>query len=69
MNIVILKQAFEELKDAIAYYEEQQTGLGRKLKEEVNRHINWILNHPTVPRLRNGSYRRVNLKVFPYYVP
>lgn len=69
MNVVILEQAFEELKDAIAYYEEQQTGLGRKLKEEVSRHINWILNHPTVPRLRNESYRRVNLKVFPYYVP
>lgn len=28
MNIVILEQALEELKDAIAYYEEQQTGLG-----------------------------------------
>ena len=68
MNIVILQQAFEELKDAIAYYEEQQSGLGLKFKEEADQHINWILSNPTVSRLRKRSYRRVNLKVFPYYI-
>ena len=68
MNIIILQQAFEELKDAIAYYEEQQSGLGLKFKEEADQHINWILSNPTVPRLRKRSYRRVNLKVFPYYI-
>ena len=36
MNIIILKQAYKELNDAIAYYEEQQTGLGLKLKEELD---------------------------------
>ena len=45
MNIVILQQAFEELKDAIAYYEEQQSGLGLKFKEEADQHINWILSN------------------------
>ena len=39
MNIIILQQAFEELKDAIAYYEEQQSGLGLKFKEEADQHI------------------------------
>ncbi|WP_442875405.1 type II toxin-antitoxin system RelE/ParE family toxin [Desulfobacula sp.] len=68
MNIVILQQAFEELKDAIAYYEEQQSGLGLKFKEEADQHINWILSNPTVSRLRKRSYHRVNLKVFPYYI-
>ena len=24
--------------------------------------------HPDLPRIRPGGYRRVNLKVFPYYV-
>ncbi len=28
MKKVILQQAFEELNDAVAYYEEQQPGLG-----------------------------------------
>ncbi len=31
----ILQQAFEELSDAIAYYEDEQVGLGLRLKDEV----------------------------------
>ncbi len=68
MKKVILQQAFDELNDAIAYYEEQQSGLGLRLKDEVDLHVNWILNNSTVPRIRKGGYRRVNLKVFPYYI-
>ncbi len=33
MKKKILQQAFEELNDAIAYYEEQQAGLGLNSKE------------------------------------
>ncbi|WP_255372208.1 hypothetical protein [Chlorobium sp. KB01] len=29
MKKIVLQQAFEELNDAIAYYEEQQPGLGQ----------------------------------------
>ena len=42
MKKIILQQAFEELNDAIAYYEEQQDGLGLRLKDEVEQHVNWI---------------------------
>lgn len=31
MKRIILRQAFEELNDAIAYYEEQQAGLGLRM--------------------------------------
>ena len=65
MKKIILQQAFEELNDAIAYYEEQQAGLGLRLKDEIERHVNWISGSPTVPRIRRGGYRRVNLKAFP----
>ncbi|MCK5508465.1 MAG: type II toxin-antitoxin system RelE/ParE family toxin [Desulfobacterales bacterium] len=68
MKKIILQQAFEELNDAIAYYEEQQAGLGLRLKDEVDQHVNWILGNSTVPEIRRGGYRRVNLKVFPYYI-
>ncbi len=64
----ILQQAFDELSDAIAYYEEQQVGLGLRLKNEVDLHVNWILGNSTVPQVRRGSYRRVNLKIFPYHI-
>ncbi len=39
MKIIILQQAFEELNDAVEYYEEQQNGLGLKLKEEVEKEL------------------------------
>ena len=68
MKKIILQQAFEELNDAIAYYEEQQAGLGLRLKDEVDQHINWILGNSNVPQLRRGGYRRINLKVFLYYI-
>jgi len=67
MKKIILQQAFEELNDAIAYYE-QQAGLGLRLKDEVDQHVNWILGNSTVPQIRRGGYRRVNLKIFPYYI-
>jgi len=68
MKTIIFQQAFEELNDAIEYYEEQQAGFGLKLKDEVDRHVRWIANNSTVPRIRRGGYRRVNLKTFPYYI-
>lgn len=68
MKKIILQQAYEELNAAIAYYEEQGAGLGRRLKEEVDQHVNWIVSNATIPRSRKGGYRRVNLKVFLYYI-
>ncbi len=69
MKIEILHAAEEELTKAIAYYEETESGLGVRLKDEVRAAIQWIGNNPETPRLRPKGYRRVNLKVFRYYIP
>ena len=68
MKIRILEPSVEELNDAILNYENQQIGLGLRLKEEVDNHVKWIVNNPTVPHIRRGGYRRVNLSVFPYFI-
>jgi plasmid stabilization system protein ParE len=68
MTLVVLPQAADEFDDAVAYYEAQQAGLGRRFRDEVDRHIRWIVAHPDIPRLRVGGYRRVNLKIFRHYV-
>ena len=39
MKKKILQQAFEELIDAIAYYEERQAGLWLRLKDEFDQHV------------------------------
>jgi len=68
MTIVFLPQAADEFDDATAYYEDLQADLGRRFRDEVNRHIRWIVGHTDLPRLRAGGYRRINLKTFPYYI-
>ena len=69
MNIVFLWEAQFEFLDAISYYEREQPGLGQRFKDEVDRSVLWIAERPRVCRLRRGGYRRLNLRIFPYYVP
>lgn len=69
MRIEILQEAEQELSEAIAHYEQIEPGLGLRLKEEARTTIRWIGENPETPRLRPKGYRRVNLKVFRYYIP
>ena len=68
MKLVILPQASLELQEAVEYYEAEQSGLGERLWDEFDQHLGWILENFGLPRMRSGDYRRVNLKVFPYYI-
>lgn len=68
MNLQILNEAEEELNEAVAYYEGIEPDLGTRLKEEVRAALQWIGVNPDVPRMRPKGYRRLNLKVFPYYI-
>jgi plasmid stabilization system protein ParE len=68
MIVRVLPEARRELRDAADYYEQEQIGLGRRLWHEVAEHVAWLRLHADVPRLRAGGYRRVNLRVFPYYI-
>ncbi len=68
MNFRILDEAAAEFADAIGRYESIEAGLGVRLKEEVKTVVDWIADQPDLPRVRSKGYRRVNLKVFPYYI-
>jgi plasmid stabilization system protein ParE len=68
MTIFVLPEAADEFADGTDYYDQQQVGLGQRFRDEVDQHIQWIAQNALVPRLRQGGYRRVNLKVFPYYI-
>jgi toxin ParE1/3/4 len=68
MKFQVLKDAEDELTEAVEYYEEIEPGLGIALKEEARTVLQWIRNNHAVPRVRPKGYRRVNLKVFSYYV-
>mgnify|MGYP001178302068 CR=1 FL=1 len=68
MTIQVLAEARLELLAGIEYYEHAQAGLGKRLWDEVDEHLTWIARNPEVATLRPGGYRRVNLRVFPYFV-
>jgi plasmid stabilization system protein ParE len=69
MKIVFLSEARNEFLDAISHYEEERPGLGQRFKDEVDRSLLWIAEHPELCRLRPGGYRRMNLRIFPYFIP
>lgn len=69
MNILFLEQASREFLDAAVYYDRRQPGLGRRFENEVDRALRWLAVHPEACALRRGIYRRLNLHIFPYYIP
>ena len=69
MRVEVVGEEEAELEAVIAHYEEIEPGLGVRFKEEARAAIRWIGEHPETPRVRRRAYRRVNLRVFPYYLP
>ena len=68
MIVRFVEEAQQEFLAAISAYEEASPGLGRRLKEEVDRGVHRVADQPGLYRLRPGSYRRINLRTFPYYL-
>ena len=69
MKIVFLDHANREFSDAVQYYDSQEPGLGQRFEDEIERVIHWLGTNPEACALRRGIYRRMNLRVFPYYIP
>lgn len=67
MRIELHPRADAEFAAQVEYYEDEQPGLGQRFYREVIHCLDWIADNPEIPRLRT-HYRRVNLKVFPFYV-
>ena len=69
MNIVFVEEAGLELLDSISYYSSAHPDLGRRFKEEVERCILCVGENPDLRGIRPSGYRRINLHIFPYYIP
>ncbi len=69
MKIFFLDEAAREFSAAVAYYDGQEPGLGQRFEEEIDRALVWLGQNPHVCPLRRGVFRRMNLHIFPYYIP
>ncbi len=67
MRIEPHPEADAEFAAQVEYYEDVEAGLGQRFYCEVIGCLDWITANPSSPR-RRRNYRRVNLKVFPFYV-
>ena len=68
MNLEFLPEARIEFTEAVEFYENKQSGLGERFKNEIIEACSTILAHPLLWREREGGFRRVNCPVFPYYI-
>ena len=68
MRLHILREAEDELSEAIQYYEDITLGLGIRLKHQVKQALSWIEKNHDLPSVRPNGYRRLNCKSFPYYI-
>ena len=69
MIVEFLEEAEQEFMDTVLWYESKETGLGKRLRDEIAHLLDRILEDPFLWRERSGGYRRVNCPVFPYYIP
>jgi ParE toxin of type II toxin-antitoxin system, parDE len=67
VRVELHPEADAEFAAQVEYYESRETGLGVRFYREVTAFLDWIAEHPLLPRLRK-TYRRVNLKIFPFYI-
>ncbi|MFQ5835430.1 MAG: type II toxin-antitoxin system RelE/ParE family toxin [bacterium] len=66
VKVILSKLAKLELEDAIAYYEIEYPGLGKKFKQEVKISISRIAQYPEAWSLERGDIRKCLLHKFPY---
>lgn len=66
MKAVFAEAAWEELQEAVAYYDAQRAGLGDELVAEVHRAVEHIEDFPDAWQELAQGIRRCRLKRFPY---
>jgi plasmid stabilization system protein ParE len=67
VRVELHPEADAEFAAQVDYYDDCELGLGERFYREVISCLDWIAEHPTLPRLRR-NYRRLNLKVFSFYI-
>lgn len=66
MKVSFLPPAQAELREAIAYYNDQSEGLGHEFAAEVKRALQRIIQFPDAWTPLSRQTRRCRLKRFPY---
>jgi hypothetical protein len=66
-KIIIQEEASQDIRDGAEWYNEQQSGLGKRFKLEVKSQINLLKTSPFF-RIRYDNIRCLPLKKFPFMI-
>jgi toxin ParE1/3/4 len=67
--VIFHKDAEDELRAAVDYYERQRGGLGLDLQSEVENAVRTIQQNPQLwPQYKATDYRKCNLQRFPFTI-
>ena len=66
MKVSYHPEAADEYEEAIAYYEDCQTGLGKQLSQEIDASIKLILAFPKAWTTLDGEIKRILIRRFPF---
>ena len=66
-NIEILSEAEADINNAVAFYEDQQEGLGRRLLDQLTTDIRRLKNNCGIHARYFGTYRSL-VQRFPYAI-
>jgi plasmid stabilization system protein ParE len=68
VRVVFTRYARLELRDAIAFYEMELSGLGERFKEEIRKAIARVVAYPEAWSLESVEVRKCILHRFPYKI-
>ena len=68
MTLLLSAQAIEEIRDAEAYYELQQQGLGDRFKTTIRQALDRVRAMPLLYPVIHDPLRRVVVSRFPYSI-
>ena len=66
MNVSFHPKAADEFEEAVVYYEDCQTGLGKQLSQEIDASIKLILAFPHAWTILDDEIRRILIRRFPF---
>ncbi len=67
-EVIVKSEAREDIKQAMAWYEEKSNGLGEEFVEVILDYATYLsTNAHTHPKV-NGEYRELLVKKFPYVI-
>ncbi|NQZ05676.1 MAG: type II toxin-antitoxin system RelE/ParE family toxin [Algicola sp.] len=66
MKVLFARFAQLELKDAIDYYEDKESGLGSRFKQEVKKAALRVAQYPKALPIERDDIRKCRLYKFPY---